>query len=169
MFSCKTNEYTLRVSKEITSPSIVLDSVCKHLIEQNNYTFIIKNVVWNNMCNCGLIDISSSHSHWYDYYPILISSDGSATIIVDFKRKYHENLSVIESNIDSLFHHFKGNHLDYFSDNEFLFMEKRLKKKIIHFGSSAATSNLDLERDSSLLDIYLNTNDTIIKRPVTRK
>jgi spore maturation protein CgeB len=155
--SCSEKYYTVACDKALIGNrnAWIWDSISDRIKVSSNEKYIVKSIVWNTECNCGLIDISKNIQHSYNYSPLLVSKNHTVTKMVSDK-------DGLEKNQETIFPKYKEEHSEFFTEKQFNLMKNRLDKKILHFGSSLMNSGLDVVSDSILLERYLTSNDTIL-------
>lgn len=119
--------------------------------------YLIKTIVWNKNCECGLIDFTSIKKHSYNYSPVLIDSKN-----VYWLRDNIDPNKLI-NDYDIIKHNFIENNKTFLTFDEIQLINTRLEKGVVHFGHTLMHSDLDLIRDSLLLNKYLLPSDTTLK------
>ena len=157
LLSCKQNYYSVLLDKKISNEYWIFDSIVKKVNPEKKDNFIIKIIEWNPDCKCGLIDITKNKKHFYNYSSILIFPNKSQMFLGD----YNSNFEKVSSS-EKIISDFKGQASNFFSEQEYLIIKKRLDKGTVHLRGSIIMGNLDIVRDSLLLDKYLYQNDTIL-------
>ncbi len=159
LYSCKGVCY-LSVDKQIYENNKLINNVLNYLYPIKKEHVDIVKIVWNDECSCGLIDVRRVKREPTFFMPVLVSNDSLITFTYGNKNKF-----VTKEEKQLKLDNFLKRNKIYFSKNEIALINERLRFNKINFGSSLITCELDLERDSILLSIYLDSkNDTLIKK-----
>jgi len=119
--------------------------------------YLIKTIVWNERCQCGVVDFTSIKKNSYNYTPILFDSKNVYWLKDDIdKNKLKVDHKIIGDK-------FIESNKAFLSKDEIELINLRLDKGVIHFGNTLMHSDLDLIRDSLLLNKYLLPSDTTLK------
>jgi hypothetical protein len=94
----------------------------------------IRKVVWNQVNECGLIDVANANSRGTLYYPFLITKESQ---VINLSRGNKE----MSGDFAQILSDYKMNHLNLFTEVEWILMEKRVQLGVITTHSSI-TSNI---------------------------
>jgi len=117
--------------------------------------YLVKEIMWNNECGCGLFDFTKIKKDSYNYFPILVDSKSVYWLKGDSLK--------LRNDAESLISKFMLENKSKLSNGELELVSMRLKKGVIHFGNTMMRSDLDFVTDSVLINRYLQKNETTIK------
>lgn len=161
MTACLSTRHYVACSKEISKQDWLISEINYKFRLDKKQNLIIKEIVWNKKDCYGLIVVSKNLRSSHDYLPILVNMNKEVIPLFYFDSKSNGYVIYDSQKSDSLFNRYKLD--NSFNANEFSLMDSCIRKGKIHFGSSLFFSDLDLERDSILLNVFLIQSDTIIK------
>lgn len=128
-----------------------------HLKPEKEQKILLKSIVLNKECECGLLDFTKIKRDSYNYFPILFDKNKVYWLKDDTAK------AKLKLNIDEIYKEFLDLNRASLNEQELKLISLRSGKGIIHFGSSIIQSSLDLYRDSALMNKYLEKTDLSIK------
>ena len=144
------------VDRTVSSNREVLKKNYDKTNAKRKETVIINKIFYNTNCNCGLLDVKKNTST--SFSPFLLNTDNSVINFTDQSGAFYN-----DSLKDSKVKQFIIEHRELLTDEEFLLIKERFKFDKIQFRGSLINSDLDIERDSLLLEKFLNQDKVSIK------
>jgi hypothetical protein len=105
IYGCS-NKHIVSCTVGIESNSDLINKLIKTIPSNINKKIIIKTIVWNHECSCGLVDIAVNRDLNHNFHPVFVNND--STILPLYATNTLEILH--NKKIDSLFHLLNSSH-----------------------------------------------------------
>lgn len=152
--SCRSNYFKLTGNNKSLSNAKLVDEIRTKVEKKPDQKFLLKEIVWNKECGCGLYDFTKIKKDSYNYFPILIDNTTVYWLKGDsLKLRGDSELMISE---------FFNKNESKLSKEDVDLIKKRLKKGVVHMGGTLMRSDLDIEADSVILNKYLRKDEKTI-------